>query len=497
MKTKAEVIDWLKTVNKLPTVLLDISNVKVAGSPATFYLSTNGFVTTSADTPSNTAYIPIVSGGISYNSSIDSNGQITIGYGSINIYNDGSLNSWYSHVWTASRITILVGDATWPKSDFYQIFTGNIVDLAPTNPNELTFVISDKLQRLNVPISEVLVSTTDITNDQLVPITFGEVFNVTPTLVNSAPSVLEYQVHLGPIEDIIEVRDNGIPVSITKLLLEGKFRLNQALYGTLTCSVQGAKLITNSNSYSNSPINIVRELLENYGTNLSRFNTDEIDITTFSSYASTFQSYPVGVYLDSKENILDIINKILSSIGVYLYIDRMGKATLKRFQITGEGSSWSVTDTDILNDSLNIEDKPIIRATTKIAYCKNYTVQTTLAAGILESHIPVFKREWLYAQYTNSVSKDLYELAENIEEEETLLQTKVAASTECIRRNSMWSTNRYIYSMTCTSHLLLAEVGDSIQITSSKLGLSGGVSGVITSIDKDWVSQKTTLGVLI
>ncbi len=63
------------------------------------------------------------------------------------------------------------------------------------------------MQQLNNPISEKLLPAINSNTDVLIPVAFGEVFNVTPIKSSTIVNTLTYQVHTDNIEDIIEVRD--------------------------------------------------------------------------------------------------------------------------------------------------------------------------------------------------------------------------------------------------------------------------------------------------
>ena len=129
---------------------------------------------------------------------------------------------------------------------FGLMFDGIIEDLQARDRNVLNLVIRDKLQRLNTPVTETLLVAAPANKDRLIPVLLGECHNIEPLLTN--PATLEYQVHGSAMEDFIEVRDNGVVVSVTESVSTGKFTLSAALKGTITCSAQGDKPSTYSNT---------------------------------------------------------------------------------------------------------------------------------------------------------------------------------------------------------------------------------------------------------
>lgn len=492
MKSLAEIIAWLKTSTKIPVILVEVPNV--LGSSGTYYLSNKPYVTKTTDTPSNTRYNPSIVGGVNFTESLSLSMSVSISYGDIEIDNtDGSKDSWLNYVWANRPISIYIGDITWAREDFRLIFSGIVSDILSRGRNTLNIVINDKLQKLNNPISETTLPQINSNSEVLIPVTFGEVFNASPIVTDNIINTLEYQVHTAPIEDIIEVRDNGIPVNITKNLGAGKFTLNQTPYGQITCSIQGHKNPT----YYNDIANIIKEIVKNYGPVLNRLTDSDIDLTNFSSFSSS-NTQPVGFYSNSRENILSVCNQLASSIGAQLTMTSTGLLRLVRLNLPPTGTAYTVSYNDIESKSLSIIDKPPVLGATKVTYAKNWTTQKgSLAAGLPSNNAVLFEEEWLYSIYENNTIINNYLQTTEPKEENTLLLKKIHADAEALRRNNMWSTPRFVYSMKAYAHLLPVELGDSITLYDSRFGLNNGKTGLVISIARDWLAGRVGIGVLI
>lgn len=229
---------WLKDSTAVRCVLVEVDVKLSGGSLVTRYLSNTGYVTSATDTPANTNYSPVVSGGVKFTESVSLDGTFSLSYGDVELCNTlGDLDTWLNDYWTNRRIKIFIGDKTWIRDDFYQIFDGIVTGVDTRKRDTINLKLSDKLQRLNNPVTETKLAGSTANADKLIPLCFGECHNVEPLLVD--PATHEYQVHNGAIEDIIEVRDNGVPVSVTKFLTTGKFRLASTPAGVITASVQG------------------------------------------------------------------------------------------------------------------------------------------------------------------------------------------------------------------------------------------------------------------
>lgn len=493
MKSLSEIISWLKTPDHIRVILVEISGVMVEGASSTFYLSNKSFTSTATDTPANTSYDSCIVGGISFNENLSLDGSASIGFGDIEITNyNGAKDSWLNYVWTNRQIKIYIGDPRWSKSDFYLIFDGVVGDISSRDQLTLNIVLLDKLQRLNNPITEYTLGGTGNNKDRVLPLTFGECFNIEPLNTDSVPNVLEYMVHNGPVEDIIEVRDKGMPVSINKNLAQGKFTLNHTPAGQITASVQGYKPST----YSTNIANIIKNIITNFGPSNSKLSLSDIDQTNFSSYETIFTD-PVGYYCKDRTNIIDVCQKLASSIGATISCSSQGLVRLVRLSIPGNGTIWTVTSDDIVEDTLTISEKPEVRGSIKVNYCKNWTVQnaSALAGAVNPVSISLFEREWLSTTATNSAVISDYKLSTEPQEEDTYFLTQTPADTEALRRLNLWSTPRFIYTAVYFAHMLPVELGDSITITHRRYGLNAK-TGTVVSIDRDWIGGRVTIGVL-
>lgn len=286
------------------------------------------------DVPENKLYDAVIVGGVTFTESIDLNGQPNIGYGDIELENvTGSRDTWLEYVWANKPITVWIGDISWPRSDFYPIFRGLVKDIDIKSRTSLNLILVNKLQVINEAVSTATLTGTSTTADQLVPLCFGECFNVTPA-IKTATSLV-YQVHNGPIETVVEVRDNGAPVAFSQNTTAGTFQLQYNPFGTITATVQGAKP---NAVYASKLGSVIKTLLRNYGKQLTASEVDEagmdlIDDTT---------NLEVGVYLTNRENVLEVCQRIAYSAGYYLVPDISGKLKLIRLVTDGFGTLPSI-----------------------------------------------------------------------------------------------------------------------------------------------------------
>lgn len=251
--------EWLSAPSAIRCVLVE-ATCNSGGSEVVRYMSNRGYVTSSSATPANTVYRAIISGGVRLTENLSLDSNPTLSYGDIEIENDnGDLDSWLLDVWDNRAISVFYGDMRWERSDFRNVFKGTLEGIKSSARGKINLTLRDSLQRLNTPITDVKLGGTTVNKDKLIPLTFGEVHNVSPLLVD--PVAHTYRVHNGAIEDIIEVRDNGAPITVTKDLATGSFTLANSAVGTVTCSVQGSKPVT----YSNQIAENVKHIVKTYG----------------------------------------------------------------------------------------------------------------------------------------------------------------------------------------------------------------------------------------
>lgn len=481
---------WLKQQNAMRCILIEVI-ANISGIETTVYLSNVGYRTEFADTPSNEIYLDIVTGGIKFTESLDLESSASLSFGDIEISNhNGIRDSWLDNVWVNRRVQVFLGDVRWDRADFRTIFDGIVEDIDSKKRDVLNIKILDKLQRLNTPVSENTLGGTSINQDVLVPVLLGECFNISPLLTDE--TTLEYQIHDGAIEDIIEVRDNGSPVLITKDLANGKFTLDENPKGTITVSGQGDKPAT----YDNTIADLVENLATNYGKASEQFTAGDIDATNFSTFNAANQQ-PVGIYLSSRENVLTAINSLADSVGAQAVMSRAGQLRLLKIELPPVGVPIEITASDMKENNLYVSSRVPVKSAIKVGFCKNWTVQTDLVTGIPQEHKDFFAEEWVSKTSEDAGVSTTYKLDAEPEQKDTLLLDDTDATTEAARLLTLFKTPRTEYSFSGYANLIELELGDAVTITHSRYGMNGGITGMVVKLQIDWLKFQVKVGVLV
>lgn len=493
---------WLETPDTVRVALVQVQGL-VSG---TKYISTHGA------TVDGNYYLPIIKGAVTLEESLSISYAASISYGDIELINaNGEYDSWLEEIWENKTIQVYVGPlivGSSTLSEYELVFSGLIEDIDSKSRNQLNLKIRDKLEKANTSVSEVLLG--NYYHDQILPddsltyqnqykntlkpLVFGEVHNITPLLTD--PSMLEYMVCLEAVELIIEVRDNGVPVRFTTVNVQpGSFRLLATPVGTVTCSIQGIKRTvapatsTSTTVYNASASNTIMTILKFYGQTLEY---TELDAASFD----TLGSYPVGVYLNSRVNVLQVCQDIAKSCGLVLTTTRTGVVKLVDLSIPA-AASISITDSDILLNSLSIAQRADVIAGVKLGYAKNWTVQSNLTTAIPQQHKDLYATEWLESSQIDTAVRDSYKVTTEPSLENTYLINKTDADVVGLKKLNLFKTKRKIMTMTCTAKFLSVQVGDAATLTSSRFNLSTGILGRVISTKPNWLRGTIEIGILL
>ena len=488
--TDAEFTAWLKEQSSLRCILVE-AVASVSGVDTTRYMSSLGYTTSPTDTPANQYYTSIITGGIEFSEKISQSTASGLQFGDIEISNaDGELDGWLDDIWVNKAITVYIGDAGWPRADFRVIFSGITSDIDTRSRNVLNLKIRDKLQRLNKPLTDTKLGGASSNADRLIPLTFGEVFNVRPLLVNSATH--EYQYHNAAVEDIIEARDNGVPITITKDIANGKLTLTAQPDGEITVSVQGDKPTT----YDKTASKIIQRMVLDYGHTGSQFIAGDLDASNLSAF-DTANPQTIGFYVNERTTVFTAIQKIASSVGAQVVMSREGLLQLIKIELPATGPVMDVTANQMLENKLEIIARIPVVASVKIGYCENYTVQQNLQTGILEEHKDLFADKWITETDTDATTATNYDLSDEPNQKDTKLVIKSEAATEATRLLTLNKTQRTIYQFVGFAEMFDLRLGDTVTLTHDRFGLSGGKNGMVVELRPNWNTNMITVGVFL
>lgn len=475
---------WLDDSSAIRCVLVEVVT-NVSGSNITRYLSSKAYSNGSQ------IYDPIVNAdSVQLIERMSIDGQPSMSFGDIELYNlDGSIDAWLFDIWVNKSINVYIGDVRWIRSDFVTIFSGVVDDIDSRSEGSINIKIRDKLQRLNTPMTEAKLGGTTVNKNELIPLCFGECFNVTPLLSN--PATLEFQVHSGAIEDVIEVRDNGVPVAITKNLADGKFTLTNQPFGQVTTSIQGDK----PSLWNTTVSKIIQRIATVFG-GTEKLTTADFDTAQLAAF-DTANPMPIGVYLTSRENTLAVSNAIANSAGAQLVMSRLGKLQLLKLEISPLVGAFTIDENDIIRGSLSISAKLPVKAAFKVNFDKNWTVQPGLQTGIPKTHKDMYALEYVSVTAQDNTVKTAYSLDSEPIAVDTLLSKESDATTEANRLLNLYKQPRFVVVFTGTPRLIQLSLGQQIKIKYPRFGMDSVKDGQVIGLSVNWANLTTKVEVLI
>lgn len=482
--------EWLASPSK--RCLLAEVGVKTGGVETTRYLSSIGFVSEPTDTPASTHYAARISGGFSFSRSLDLSGSGGgISSGDLELDNtDGALDAWLADIWSMRTIKMWLGSAEWQKSQFVQVFSGTVEDIAPKDRYRLSLKLRDVLAPLNTQISTAVIGGSGDNKSTLLPIALGEVFNVEPLLLSTTGSQV-YRVSLGAVESIIEVRDNGYPVSVTKDAAAGTFTLTNQRYGQITCDVQGAT----PGAYRNDVGGLVEWVATTLGDG-TKLDAAAIDVDAIAAFRAAHPQ-PVGLWIPSRANRLETMQQLAASLGATVTATPLGAVRI--VQLAFGTPTRAVGPAQMVEGTFAPAGRPKIQGSIQLAGCRNWTPQgkSVLAASIAASSLPILEDEWVYSTATDPVVVADYRQTESPEPVETLLVVESDVTAEATRRLALWKTPQTVFRFDGYADLLDLELGDTITLTHPRLGLSGGAAALVVGLETDYVGGRVNVEVLV
>ena len=312
-----------------------------------------------------------------------------------------------------------------------------------------------------------------------------------------------YLVSDTAMQGVIEVRDNGIPIQVVESPNTGTFSLLTRPVGTITCSAQGS--IQGRFGYTNTVAGIIEQLVTRYGNPVNRF-----DVSSEISFGDFLNTSPVGFYTNDRTNILDACNQLAKSVNANLICPSIvvtddgvvSKSKLRLVEIKAPAGTpkYTLSDDNMILNSLSIQQMFPVRPSIKLGYCKNYTIQATVAGGVNPQSR--FDEAYLPATAEDPAKKTLYRDSGTVAEEETLLLTTAGATAEAEKRLALWEKQRYIVTADYLPHLIFVQLGDIVRIKSARFGLTtqefpDGKLGMVYSVTRNWTTGIVSIGVLV
>lgn len=472
----------------------DISGAAVG--IVTLRYSTHGYTSHYADTPSNTWYDGRVMDPVVIDRRIvgkDGLMGLAQAYSELTLVNrDGGLDTLLTNYAIDGRkARVYLGRETDAFSAFELVFIG-VISSAIIGQDTLRLKLSDGISRLQSRIvnataylgTGALEGGADLTGKSK-PRGWGHVFGISPPLVDSAKLI--YQVNNGAISDVTYCYDRGI--ILTKgadyasesdmnttapsagnyrvWKTGGFFRLGSTPAGTVTCD---ALLDASGSGYINTVSEIVnRIVVDDVGLD----SGTEIDATSFTQLLSDTPA-EVGIWVDVNAVAAStVVESLLAGVGAFGGFSRIGEFSVGLIKVASETPVVLLSEENIVTitrEPLPVSIEPFIWRVS-VAYQKNYTVQSDLAAAVSAA-----QRTFAAQDIRVSVAEDATILSRHLLALPYYIEGKYAveadAATEALRLFSMWSSSqRAVYRIITRPEAAVCDLGDALSVGHSRHGL--------------------------
>jgi hypothetical protein len=445
-----------------------------SGTLQTFYLSEAGYTTLASDVPSNISFesrlIDPGTIGITAFSDGKTGGASQIQTGEITIANtDGGLDAWINYSFDGRPVIIKTGDPSAAYSTYTNVLYGT-VDSIEVDWDKIIIRLKDKQFRLQKPVlTTVYLGNNSLPNGlegtatdllgKVKPKTYGQVFNVSPPLVNT--SRLIYEVGVCNSVDAVYSRGNALTKGAdytsqsdmeTNAPTSGQyrtwpgggyFRINYTLDGLITADVTAG---------SNAAARTAAQLYNQFAL-ASGLLTSEISSSDVSAL-DTLNSAVCGIWINDNTTTFEAaITSVLSSVGGWFGFDYTGTLRVGRltdpFNVT-PGTTLQLMDLGETITRKVPSDNGIPTWQVNLNYQKIFTTQTSDIAG---AALAIAGRQGYLANqfrtYTSADSTILTQWQQSVPlNRDTLLTTLADATTEANRLLTLYKVRRDMWEVT-------------------------------------------------
>lgn len=402
--TETQYENWLADLTASRVLLAELHHAE-----GVEYVATAPFISRPTDQAPNRSYNDILTSAVDVTTRIDG----LVGFGEIELLDDGEVTHWVGYAWQGHPITLLLGAPDWPLDNFRQLAKGRNGGITDARRGSLAFAMEDESSVLDEPID-----TGQLPDDAgPVPLALGSVYNAPAYLLTTDPYA--FKASYLPVTALTP-KDNGNPITHTDDLANGAFELSNGLIGELTVDIEEPH---------NTPALIAEWVAGQYGIAVGSIDMPD---------------YQVGVYYSGDTTGAQILDELCEGLGAYWYLDAVGALVVRQHTVP-ESAELTLVSDDIVYDQIRLtETQPPWKGLT-LRFQRNYSPLSTVA-GAIEDNNPSeasrLRNEWRESRASQSVGD--YPLAERAERN-SVIQNAVDAATERDRLLALRATRREVW----------------------------------------------------
>ena len=473
---------WLGDTTSLRVLLAEV-NAFVGGQEVTYRMGSEFFATEPSDTPANATYEGLLIGQPSFTSRMQEafGGSTFVSYGSIIVDNTGGArDDWLFQSFGGRPVVLKIGDPDWGIDDYRVIFNGVVDRIDASDDESLELSIRDKQRLFDQPIQDRFLDADVETEGPLIPLCYGEVYNITPA--NDPLQEARYVIHDGPIEEVSAVYVNGVPsVTWTANLEEGYITFSEEVGGTVTCDVKGA----NDGGYINTVPDIAAALISRVSN-----APENLELSVKRLREVDWGNAVVGVYFDQRQNLLDALDSL--GTGFYYGFDREGEFYVN--PLSEPSNSIATIDDIETYDSIGITklERPVWKV--RVGYKRNYTVQNSLDEEVTAEQKSFASAEYIsFAYHEDESIKEEFILAREPDHVRSIMISEDDAGLEAERLLSLFGKQRYVITVSAYAKPLTLSIGDTITLVDGRYGMQEGVDFIVVGLNEYLIDSKVDL----
>lgn len=407
-------------------------------------------------------------------------GRSDIGFGSVQVVNTGDQDALIDYGFDGRSFVSKIVERSGDYADAIVVMTG-VLEQPEFTFSRLILKLRDRISELNRPVqtakyggTNALPNGVDGTADDIkgkpIILTYGQVRNVEPILVNTARQV--YQLHQYRIEEITAVRDKGVALAagtthstlaalMSATVTPGTydsylgsasdgayFRIGASSSGTITADIKGDKA---DGTYRYRVGDLISYIANTRG-GIASADIDSDDVAALN----VANGAVVGITIIEETVIADVLDRLAMSIGASWGFDRLGllgmrrlsaptsrSRTLRKFGLGVDAQGTDIDVIDVQRISSNDPGNGVPVWSVKLRYARNWTPQnaTDLAASVSDADRAFYQEEWREIVSSNSAILTKHPQAVQLEVE-TLLYSATDAQAEADRILALYGTRR-------------------------------------------------------
>lgn len=499
--------------------LVEIDAVNNLGVPVTLYFSTDGYTTRPTDTPANVYYDPRIEDPGNFQRFLfgpgTTRGGSEVGVGDIVLAagdpgNGLTTDPLLSYGFDGRAVRIkTVASPMASISTAVTLFRGTAKQLENQDAvNRISLQINDRLIDIDKPLLTTRYAGTTTGNgptiegnvnlkDQIKPRIWGTKWNAPGVQVN--PFDLIYQFSASAVNSLVIY--DGAHV----LINAGDFPTIAALVGWAqipgwyaTCLAHGcgrlgadpekevtADVVEGATAADRTAAQVARRMLLNFG-----LTTADVPAASFAAL-DLLNAADVGELVNDESTALEVVQRVLDSIGGWITPDHLGVFRVGRLQLPTGPSATTYSETEFLSELslLPVLDEgdglPAWRTTVRWGYVGLVQGQDGTFASV-----PVARRTFVASEYRESKVENAAVKTKHSAAVEIVIESRfayeAAAIAEATRRQALYGQRLIRYRFPVDVSVAgPAQIGTDITLVDRRLGLAAGkMFKVIGRIDE-------------